>query len=63
VSDPTQKGDQTPLPSNGWEQHELEQLRRLAKLWISEKLEWLEQAQTIAERLRKGYEDRPKSQD
>jgi hypothetical protein len=33
--------------ARGWEAHELAQLRRLAKLSFSEKLDWLEQAHRI----------------
>jgi hypothetical protein len=41
--------DQTPDDQwpRGWEAHELEQARRLAKLSLSEKLDWLEQARRV----------------
>jgi hypothetical protein len=35
----------------GWEQHELDQLRRMAKLTLAEKLEWLEVAHAVVLRL------------
>ena len=35
----------------GWEGHSLAQLRRMAKLTLIEKLEWLEQAQRTVEQL------------
>jgi hypothetical protein len=35
----------------GWEQHELEQLRRMARLTLAEKLEWLEEAHAVVLRL------------
>jgi predicted transcriptional regulator len=63
MNDSAQKDIQNSPSSNGWEQHELEQLQRLAKLSISEKLEWLEQAQRIAENLRRPGEDRPAPKD
>jgi len=47
---------------NGWERHELKQLRRLAKLSFPEKLAWLEQAQRTADQLRRRLENGPASQ-
>jgi hypothetical protein len=45
----------SPQPDHAWEQgwddHELQQLRRLAKLSLSQKLDWLEQAQRLARHL------------
>ncbi len=35
----------------GWSDHELRQLRRLAELTLVEKLEWLEQAQSVVQHL------------
>ncbi len=35
----------------GWEGHELAQRRRLAKLTLAEKLDWLEEAQRLVKRL------------
>ena len=35
----------------GWEDHERQQARRLAKLPLSEKLAWLEQAQRLVRHL------------
>jgi len=46
-------------PIDGWRRHELEQLRRLAKLSFPEKLAWLEQAQRTAEQLRRSHENAP----
>jgi hypothetical protein len=36
----------------GWEGHELAQRRRLAKLTLAEKLDWLEEAHRLVRRLR-----------
>ena len=38
----------------GWEEHRLRQMRRMAKLPLSEKLRWLEEAQRVAEHLNRG---------
>lgn len=35
----------------GWDGHALEQLRRLARLPLSDKIAWLEQAQRVARHL------------
>ena len=35
----------------GWDGHALEQLRRLARLSLQEKIAWLEQAQRVAQHL------------
>lgn len=35
----------------GWDGHALEQLRRLARLSLGEKIAWLEQAQRVARHL------------
>ena len=35
----------------GWEGHELAQRRRLAKLTLAEKLDWLEEAHRLVKRL------------
>lgn len=40
----------------GWEQHELDQLRRMAKLTLAEKLEWLEEAHALIHRLARARE-------
>jgi hypothetical protein len=37
----------------GWDGHSLAQLRRLARLTLAEKLEWLEQAQRMVETMRR----------
>lgn len=38
----------------GWEGHELAQRRRMARLTLAEKLEWLESAQRLVLHLRRG---------
>jgi hypothetical protein len=38
----------------GWEGHSLAQLRRMARLPLSEKIAWLEEAQRLATRLAAG---------
>ena len=38
----------------GWEGHELAQRRRMARLTLAEKLEWLESAQRMVLHLRRG---------
>ena len=38
----------------GWEGHELAQRRRMARLTLAEKLEWLESAQRMVLQLRRG---------
>jgi hypothetical protein len=38
----------------GWEGHELAQRRRMARLTLAEKLEWLESAQRMILHLRRG---------
>jgi len=44
-------------PERGWDEgfegHSLAQLRRLARLSLAEKLEWLEQAQQTVEQLKR----------
>jgi hypothetical protein len=60
MSEPSGPKEQTASPQpNGWERHELEQLRRLAKLSFAEKLDWLEQAQRIANQLARGRHEPP----
>ena len=39
----------------GWEGHELAQRRRLAKLTLAEKLDWLEEAHRLVKRLREAH--------
>jgi hypothetical protein len=39
------------LWEQGWQDHELAQLRRLARLPLSAKLEWLEQAHKLVQQL------------
>ena len=38
----------------GWEGHEIAQRRRMARLTLAEKLEWLESAQRMVFHLRRG---------
>jgi hypothetical protein len=40
----------------GWDGHELAQRRRMARLTLAEKLEWLESAQRLVFHLRRGAE-------
>lgn len=48
----------------GWEGHSLAQLRRMARLPLSEKLAWLEEAQRLATRLAAGKRsERPRRED
>jgi hypothetical protein len=42
------------LWERGWDAHQLAQRRRLARLPLAAKLEWLEEAQKLIERLRRG---------
>jgi hypothetical protein len=46
MSEPKQDQEEAFWP-RGWEEHELAQLRRLAQLPLSEKLDWLEQAHRV----------------
>jgi hypothetical protein len=39
----------------GWEGHELAQRQRMARLTFAQKLEWLEEAQRVAEALAKSH--------
>ena len=39
------------LWDRGWDEHKKRQLQRQAKLSLAEKLEWLEEAQRLSERL------------
>jgi len=43
----------------GWDGHEDAQLRRLARLPMTEKLQWLEEAQRLAERLSRARPSAP----
>jgi hypothetical protein len=52
MSDPKRDQEETFWP-RGWAEHELAQLRRLAQLPFSEKLEWLEQAHRVVLHLSK----------
>ncbi|HTW95401.1 MAG TPA: hypothetical protein VMD30_11435 [Tepidisphaeraceae bacterium] len=46
---PEKSADNAPL--DAWDQHELDQLRRLAKLSMPEKLAWLEEAHRLVRHL------------
>lgn len=50
MSDPSHSDTWEP----GWDGHERQQLLRLARLPIAEKLRWLEEAQRVARRLADG---------
>ncbi len=56
---PEDEPDQTRYWQRGWDGHELAQMRRLARLPLSEKLQWLEEAHRLAEYLRQQSRDRP----
>ena len=43
----------------GWTGHELAQMRRMARLPLSEKLAWLEEAHRLAEQLRQQAQGGP----
>ena len=43
----------------GWDGHAMEQLRRLARLSLAEKIAWLEQAQRVAQHLVKQSSNNP----
>jgi len=43
-----------PSWESGWEAHTLAQRRRLARLPLATKLEWLEEAQRLVTHLRRG---------
>lgn len=45
-------GDETRIWEKGWDGHHEEQLRRLARLSLAEKLEWLEEADRVVRHLR-----------
>lgn len=47
----------------GWDEHKLRQLRRLAKLSLAQKLEWLEEAQKLADALSRGRDRNRESPD
>lgn len=51
-------------PEQGWEKgwagHERDQLLRLAKLPLEKKIEWLEEAQRLSDRLARRRGERPR---
>lgn len=48
------------LWERGWDGHERAQRRRLAKLTLSQKLEWLEQAHDLVRHLARSRRARPR---
>ena len=46
----------------GWEGHERSQRRRLSKLPLSQKLQWLEEAQQVIENLRRSKRESGKDE-
>ena len=46
--------DEDRVWEEGWEAHELAQLRRLARIPLVEKIRWLERAQRLAKQLNSG---------
>lgn len=48
---------ETPWPS-GWDGHALAQRRRWAALPLAQKLEWLEEAQRLAQQIERARESR-----
>ncbi|HEX3358814.1 MAG TPA: hypothetical protein VHS31_17690 [Tepidisphaeraceae bacterium] len=53
MSDPAKPNSSDHAWEQGWEDHELQQMRRLAKLPLSEKIAWLEEAQRLMSQLTK----------
>ena len=53
--------DQTRYWEQGWHGHELAQMRRMARLSLSEKLVWLEEAHRLVEHLGQQRQNRPAS--
>ena len=61
MAEPSNDGDL--LWECGWEGHRSAQLRRMAGLPLSEKLQWLEEAQRLAEQIQASRRLGPESQD
>ena len=49
MKQPVEPGDETW--DRGWDEHKTRQLRRLSELPFADKLDWLEEAQTLGEKL------------
>ena len=62
-NDPSNSADRAW--ESGWDDHERQQLRRLAKLSLEEKLVWLEEANRLVRNMRKasGPGESPSSQE
>lgn len=54
--------DDERIWEHGWDGHEMAQLRRLARLTLAEKLDWLEQAQEMADRLERAKRTPPEGE-
>jgi hypothetical protein len=53
MSEPAKSDSSQHAWEHGWEDHEMQQLRRLAKLSFPEKLAWLEEAHRLVRQLAK----------
>jgi hypothetical protein len=53
MSETTKSDSSQHAWEQGWEDHEMQQLRRLAKLSFPEKLAWLEEAHRLVRQLAK----------
>lgn len=49
--EPDKSSREEPAYENGWEDHELQQMLRLARLPFSEKLAWLEEAHRLVQQI------------
>jgi len=58
MSTPQEKDTDQHLWERGWDDHELQQLRRLAGLSLPEKLAWLEEAHRLVRQIAAG--EKPK---
>jgi hypothetical protein len=57
VSEQSSEDEKACPQSSGWEEHKLEQLIRLSKLSLAEKLDWLEQAHRVVRHLQSQKRD------
>jgi hypothetical protein len=53
MSEPTKSDASEHVWEQGWDDHEMQQLRRLAKLSLPEKIAWLEEAHRLVMQLAK----------
>ena len=60
---PDNRAPEDRVWERGFEDHELQQMRRLAKLPFAEKLKWLEEAHRMVLHMQKGRESRSKPND